>query len=79
MKPITTARVIRIHPSDNVVIATEPLVAGTSADMDGATLTLATDVPAGHKVAISDIPASSEVIKFGFPIGVTTTFVKAGS
>lgn len=27
------------------------------------------DIPAGHKVALTDIPAGSEVIKYGYPIG----------
>ena len=36
------------------------------------------DVPAGHKIALRDIPKGSAVIKYGYPIGVATADVKAG-
>ena len=31
---------------------------------------LAADVPRGHKVALTAIPAGAPVVKFGFPIGI---------
>ena len=73
-----TAAAIRIHPGDNVAIATSALVAGSTVAVDGSALIVQRDVPAGHKIALSDLPAASQVIKYGFPIGITTAEIKAG-
>lgn len=56
------ARLLRIHPSDNVAVAV------TGAD----------NIPAGHKVALQDLPAGAQIIKYGFPIGVLTQPVREG-
>ena len=36
------------------------------------------DVPAGHKIALVDIPKGASVIKYGYPIGVATQAIRAG-
>jgi len=36
------------------------------------------DVPAGHKIALRDIPKGSAVMKYGYPIGVATADIRAG-
>ncbi|GAC1515208.1 MAG: altronate dehydratase family protein [Gemmatimonadaceae bacterium] len=36
------------------------------------------DVPAGHKIALRSISSGSEIKKYGFPIGRTTTGIDAG-
>ncbi len=56
-------KTIKINPADNVAVALEP---------DGG-------VPFGHKVALSDIPAGAEVLKYGYPIGRATSEIKAGA
>lgn len=53
---------IRINPADNVEVLLKPRGG----------------VPAGHKVALRDIPAGSRIVKYGFPIGVATADIKAG-
>ena len=53
---------IRIHPSDNVEVLLQPRG----------------DVPAGHKLALRDIAAGEKIVKYGFPIGIATTDIKAG-
>ena len=60
-------QLLRITPKDNVAVALEPLSKGQTAQAEGFSLTLATDVPAGHKAALTDIPAGAQVIKYGFP------------
>ena len=64
---------IRIHESDNVIVALNPIPAGTELkvpDKAGElTVTTAEEIPAGHKMALKEIPAGSEVIKYGFRIG----------
>ena len=70
---------IKINPADNVAVAITPLSKGTAIEIDGKTITLVTDIPAGHKVALQDIAAGENVIKYGFPIGHVLHDVKEGS
>ena len=56
------SRTIRIHPNDNVAVLTEA---------QG-------DIPAGHKIALRDMPAGEVVVKYGFPIGKLTQAVSEG-
>jgi altronate hydrolase len=67
---------IKIHPSDNVAVATRPIEAGTF--LGEFEVTTRSDVPAGHKIALIDLPAGASVIKYGFPIGTLTQAIQAG-
>jgi altronate hydrolase len=60
---------LKINPADNVAVAIQDLKKGTAIDIDGQALTLQTDVPAGHKLALCEIKKDENVIKYGFPIG----------
>lgn len=70
---------IKINPADNVAVAITPLSKGAAIEIDGKTITLVTDIPAGHKVALQDIAEGENVIKYGFPIGHVIHDVKEGS
>ena len=61
--------VLKINPADNVVVAIQPQSAGAVIEVDGKRITVAEDVPAGHKIAIVDLAQGENVIKYGFPIG----------
>ena len=52
----------KIHKNDNVAVL----------------LTPKGGIPAGHKVALTAIPAGSPVIKYGYPIGVATENIQPG-
>ena len=69
---------IKINDNDLVVVALEPIAAGTTLDVDGGVTTLE-DIPAGHKVALVDIPEGSKVIKYGFSIGLAKEDIKKGA
>lgn len=56
---------IHIHPSDNVAVALHPIPAGTVFNGVKAN----TDIPQGHKMALSAIAENEQVIKYGFSIG----------
>lgn len=71
--------VLRIHPSDNVAVALAALPSGAEVRLDARTLKLRDDVPAGHKLALADLTRGAAVVKYGFPIGVTTADVAAGA
>lgn len=70
---------LKINPADNVAVAISPLSAGTTVNVDGDEIALVSDIPAGHKFALVDIPEGKNVIKYGFPIGHTRHEVKRGA
>ena len=73
-------KTIQINPADNVIVALEPLAAGTVVSVPGAGEVTATeDIPQGHKMAVRAIAAGDNVIKYGLPIGHVTCDVQAGS
>ena len=71
--------ILKINPADNVVVAIQPQSAGAVIEVDGKQITVLEDVPAGHKIAITDLAEGENVIKYGFPIGHAKEAKKAGS
>ncbi|GHB25111.1 UxaA family hydrolase [Salinicola rhizosphaerae] len=67
--------VIRLHPSDDVVIARMPLPAGTEV-LPG--VVLATAVPAAHKIAVRALAANDKVRRYGQVIGRASQPITAG-
>ena len=72
-------RLLRIAERDMVAVALEPLKAGETVPYEGGTVTLLSDLPMGHKVALCDIRAGEAVIKYGYPIGQATEDIPAGA
>jgi altronate dehydratase len=66
---------IRLHPSDNVVIAMADLPVGVA--VEGHVLKAA--VPRGHKVAVADIVAGGLVLRYGQIIGQALADIPAGA
>jgi altronate hydrolase len=60
---------LKINPADNVAVALIDLPAGKCLPVDGKEITLLSDIPAGHKFAITAIPENTNLIKYGYPIG----------
>ena len=73
------SNLIRINSRDNVAVAIKPLMKGDVVTVDGETFTVFSDIPAGHKVALSDIKKDESVIKYGYPIGAAKEDIKKGS
>lgn len=71
--------ILKINPADNVVVAILPQKKGDCIEVDGQRISLLEDVPAGHKIAIKDLKAGENVIKYGFPIGHAMEDKPAGS
>lgn len=71
--------VLLIHPLDNIAIALRPLKAGEVIHFNDQTCEIKTDIPQGHKLAISDIPQGDKIIRYSFPIGVATETISKGS
>ena len=72
-------RTVRIHPSDNVVVAIETLPAGERVRAGDLEVVLSEEVPAGHKIALQRVPMGESVVKYGFPIGHATAEIAPGA
>lgn len=69
---------IKINPADSVVVCLQPQKKGDVINVDGKSIVVNQDTPAGHKVLISDAPMGTDIIKYGYPIGHSTTDLKEG-
>lgn len=69
---------IKINPADSVVVCLRPFVKGEAIEVDGKTIVLAQDTPAGHKVLINDTAQGEDIIKYGYPIGHARQDLAAG-
>jgi altronate hydrolase len=69
--------VLRLAANDQVAIALRPLAKGTDLRPDFA-VTLQSDIPAGHKVALSSIEVGDRVRRLGQPIGLASQKIEAG-
>ena len=70
---------IKIHPNDNVIVALQEIHKGASLEVvSGFSVTALQNIPAGHKMAITDISANSEIIKYGARIGFSKEDIKCG-
>jgi altronate hydrolase len=67
---------IRLHSSDNVVVALIDLAAGTAIPSEG--LTTCLHVPAGHKIATVAIHSGQPVKKYSQLIGLGTSDILPG-
>lgn len=70
------AKLIRLHTTDNVVIALRDLAAGERLDEISMPLKLA--VPRGHKVATREIRAGENVYRYGQIIGQAKSDIRPG-
>ena len=71
-------KTIKINPADNVAVAIEALKAGETIEIEGQSIKLNNDVPAGHKILLTNLAEGENVIKYGYPIGHLAESHKAG-
>ena len=69
-------KIIRIKDADNVAVAVHDLPAGVEV-MPG--LCTRDPIPQAHKIALQDIPAGGEIIRYGVVLGYATADIPAGS
>jgi altronate hydrolase len=68
---------IRLHASDNVVVAREIVSIGLSVPTEG--FTCRSQVPAGHKIAARDIEKGEAILKYNVCIGFAEVDISAGT
>ena len=76
MATITASPLIRLHASDNVLIARQPIALGQDVPEFG--LRVRAQVPAGHKIAARAIAEGEPVRKYDTVIGFAVRRVEAG-
>lgn len=69
---------IKINPADTVVVCLQPKGKGETIEVDGKTITINQDTPAGHKILITNTEEGRDIIKYGYPIGHARQNLKAG-
>ena len=67
---------IRIRPQDNTAVAVTDLPAGTAVESGVVTRG---PIPQAHKVALENIPAGGEIVRFGVVVGYARADIPAGS
>lgn len=74
---------LKINENDKVVVALKTIPAGETVTVDvqgeKRQITALEEIPAGHKMAVCDIPAGEEVIKYGYRIGNAKEDIRAGA
>jgi altronate hydrolase len=71
-------KILRIDPSDNVIVALKDLAAGEELQVEGGRLKVEESIPTKHKFYLTDLPQGGEVYMYGVLVGKTTRPVKRG-
>jgi altronate hydrolase len=74
----TPARILRINPADNLLVALRDLAAGETVSLEGKSWTLTTPVGAKHKFADRDLAPGEPVKLFGVIVGKAKQPIAAG-
>lgn len=74
--PLKPARVIRLHPRDDVVVALDQLIAGVYVASEA--VTVSGLVPPGHKMATRTLAAGEPVRRYGQIIGFASQPISPG-
>ncbi|MCE7041648.1 UxaA family hydrolase [Dyadobacter sp. CY312] len=72
------SNLLKIHPSDNVIVALRDLPTGYDAEWSGEHYNLAYGVSAKHKFVTEDIETGGAVIMYGVLVGRATQPIKKG-
>lgn len=70
------ARILAMHPDDNVALCLDPVAAG---EMLAGCVIAAEEVPAGHKIALAAIAHGAAVRKYGQVIGIASAPIAPGA
>lgn len=71
-------KILKIHPSDNVLVALTDLMAGDSVKYRGEKIQLTHHVPAKHKFSESDLQPDQEIYMYGIVVGKALVPISKG-
>ncbi|WP_346686177.1 altronate dehydratase family protein [Megamonas hypermegale] len=71
--------ILQINKLDNVAVALKDLAKGDIVSANDFTVTVQEDIPSGHKIALKNIAAGENIIKYSFPIGHADGAIAPGS
>ncbi|MEQ9406411.1 MAG: altronate dehydratase family protein [Fuerstiella sp.] len=74
----TTAQLLILHAQDNVAVAAASLPPQTAVQIADASLETQAAIPAGHKMAIHEIPDGQPIVKYGQVIGYASSDIRPG-
>ena len=74
----TRARVLRIDPRDNALVALADLRRGEHITFGSQTYELLSDVPAKHKFVTQDVPADGDIVMYGVLVGKASGPLRRG-
>ena len=70
---------VYVHSGDSVAVVIQPVRRGKEIKAaSGATVTATENIPKNHKVALVEIAAGEQVIKYGESIGIATRLIRPG-
>lgn len=72
-------RFLRLHPTDNLIVALTDLPAGSRLSIADREVRLREDVPAKHKFTLRDVPARGDLTMYGVLVGRATESLPPGS
>jgi arabinonate dehydratase len=76
--PTAENSAVHLHPTDTIAIARVPIPAGAELRIDGVHVVTRDPIPAGHKVALRNIPSGEMVLRYGQAIGRARGPIEAG-
>ena len=71
-------KIIKVHPTDNVVIALVDLAQGEYVRYDGEEVFILSDTKAKHKIAFTDLALDEPIYMYGVLVGRTVLPIKRG-
>ncbi len=72
-------RILKVHPSDNVIVALQDLPAGATLEWEGVAYTLQENIPAKHKFTTQLLKKGDQVIMYGVLVGRAKHDLLAGT
>ena len=79
LRGITMDQILRISNTDTAGVALVDLSQGETATYGEGSLKVLSNIPAGHKVALTDIQKGTVILKYGNPIGEATEDIPKGA
>lgn len=74
----TDRRLLRLAPTDNVVVVRAALLAGDLVEIEGVAVTIPKRLGLGHKLACAAVAKGGRIVKYGAPIGRATEDIPVG-